>query len=386
MGYCDACHQRFLQYQKLSSDLIPAMAGAAASERDEAPFESPGSIDAAEQRLLREFDSRAPQQGSARKTGTDWRIPAGLLAACLTMFACWAAIHYAHSKNPASPQMGLRSDHESIPQGGRLGEAVTRTSQALVQNQDAVASLNTQVAALKDQLRQATVALEIAQKHLAAEQANVKAIGQERDMLRGQLSVAKDDAGSLREKLASQGANMTQQGTRIAALETQVHSLNASLEDTRQELNEKTQLLSLDKEFLDHVRDIRDVIGARNLYIADITDINSNGKQARQFGRIFYTKDKSLLFYGFDLDGQAGHKQDVSYQVWGSSTDRSAPVSLGLFFQDDAHKRWVLRCNDAKMLARLNMVFVTVEPPGGSARPTGKQLLRTYLQIQPNHP
>jgi hypothetical protein len=32
------------------------------------------------------------------------------------------------------------------------------------------------------------------------------------------------------------------------------------------------------------------------------------------------------------------------------------------------------------------MVFVTVEPPGGSSRPTGKQLLRAYLQIPPNHP
>jgi hypothetical protein len=29
---------------------------------------------------------------------------------------------------------------------------------------------------------------------------------------------------------------------------------------------------------------------------------------------------------------------------------------------------------------------VTVEPPGGSNSPTGKQLLRAYLQIQPNHP
>jgi hypothetical protein len=45
----------------------------------------------------------------------------------------------------------------------------------------------------------------------------------------------------------------------------------------------------------------------------------------------------------------------------------------------------VLRCTDAKTLARMNMVFVTVEPPGGSEKPTGKQLLRAYLQIQPNH-
>jgi hypothetical protein len=62
------------------------------------------------------------------------------------------------------------------------------------------------------------------------------------------------------------------------------------------------------------------------------------------------------VFYGFDLDTQAGHRQDVSYQVWGSGSDRSAPVSLGLFYQDDSHKRWVLRCNDAKSLARLSEI------------------------------
>jgi anti-sigma-K factor RskA len=71
--------------------------------------------------------------------------------------------------------------------------------------------------------------------------------------------------------------------------------------------------------------------------------------------------------------------------VWGSGADQK-PVSLGLFYQDDNHKRWVMRFDDAKTLARLNMVFVTVEPPGGSHKPTGKQMLRAYLQIPSNHP
>jgi septal ring factor EnvC (AmiA/AmiB activator) len=306
------------------------------------------------------------------------------LAACLAILAAWTTIHFAYSRNPASPQS--TSARQLAPQPSATGVPETTSAQALIQSQQAIANLDQQVDALKDKLRQTTAALKTTQKQLVTQEANLKEISQERDTLRGQLSAAQDDAGSLREKVASQATSETQQGTRVAALETQVQRLNASLEDTRQELNEKTQLLSLDKEFLDHDRDIRDVIGARNLYIADITDINPNGKQARQFGRIFYTKDKSLLFYGFDLDSQAGHKKDVSYQVWGSSADRSSPVSLGLFFQDNAHKRWVLRCNDARTLARLNMVFVTVEPPGGSARPTGKQLLRTYLQIHPNHP
>ena len=32
MAYCDPCHERFLQYQQIASDLVPAMAAVAASE------------------------------------------------------------------------------------------------------------------------------------------------------------------------------------------------------------------------------------------------------------------------------------------------------------------------------------------------------------------
>lgn len=169
------------------------------------------------------------------------------------------------------------------------------------------------------------------------------------------------------------------------ALEAKIRELNAAIEDKGTALSEKDRMLALDQDFLAHDRDIRDLIGARNLNIADIFDTSENGNAAKQFGRIFYTKDRSLVFYGFDLDKQAGLKRDASFQVWGSGSDKP-PVSLGLFYEDDKNKRWILRSDDAKALTRLNMVFVTVEPPGGSTKPTGKPLLRAYLQIPPNHP
>jgi hypothetical protein len=161
--------------------------------------------------------------------------------------------------------------------------------------------------------------------------------------------------------------------------------LDAALEETNSALDDRERMLALDKDFMQHDRDIRDLIAARDLYIADIFDTNESGKTAKPFGRLFYTRDRSLVFYGFDLEKQPGLKQAVAFQAWGSGSD-SQPVNLGLFYQDDSHKRWVLRFNDPKALARMNMVFVTVEPPGGSNKPTGKQLLRAYLQIQPNHP
>jgi len=42
--------------------------------------------------------------------------------------------------------------------------------------------------------------------------------------------------------------------------------------------------------------------------------------------------------------------------------------------------------DDAKALAQIDAVFVTVEPSGGSQHPSGKPLLYAYLKTSPNHP
>lgn len=251
------------------------------------------------------------------------------------------------------------------------------------QAQQEVAKLQQQLAAANDraQTKPSDPALE---RQLEVDHAQQQQLAAEKDALSQQLATARADVQSLRDQVASAQSSADQQVVRAASLEAKVRELNSTLDETNTTLSDKDRILALDKDFLAHDRDIRDLIGARNLYIADIFDTTENGKTAKPFGRIFYTKDRSLVFYGFDLEKQAGLKQSVAFQVWGSGSDKQ-PTSLGLFYQDDSQKRWVLRCNDAKTLARMNMVFVTVEPPGGSAKPTGKQLLRAYLQIQPNH-
>ena len=60
---------------------------------------------------------------------------------------------------------------------------------------------------------------------------------------------------------------------------------------------------------------------------------------------------------------------------------------MGLLYRDDSNqKRWVLKFNDVKTISQLAAVFVTVEPDGGSKKPSGKPLLFTYLRLNPNHP
>jgi hypothetical protein len=386
MGYCDSCHENFLQYQRLTSDVIPAMAAVAASELDHAPRESAKSLKDAERRLMSRLDSAPLQENSSRRPKFGWRLPAALIAACALGVAFLFTVHFVRTKIPSTAQA---VQVPPVPETATraISDASDRdTPQTLEQSKQQIAALEQHAAAADNRLKQAGQAMTDLEKQLASEQAARTQLSDEKNALSQQLAAAQTELDSMRNRWASVGTDAAQQSARTAVLEMQVRELKTSLEERDVALSDKDRMLALDKDFLAHDRDIRDLIGARNLYIADIFDTNENGKTARQFGRIFYTKERSLIFYGFDLDSQAGHKQDVSFQVWGSGSDRPSPVSLGLFYQDDSHKRWVLRCNDAKTLARLDMVFVTVEPPGGSPRPTGKQLLRAYLQVHPNHP
>ena len=385
MGYCDACQERFLEYQRITSDLIPAMAAVAASELDHAPRESAKSLKDAERRLMSRINSVPSQEEPSLHFRLGWRLPAALIAACGLVLACVLGVEFVRMKSRPGMKATQTPAQQKVVQASG-GPPAQDVQQALKRSQEQVASLQRQVTASDGRLKQANLAMVGIEKHLEAEQNSQEELSDEKERLNQQLAAAQTELESNRNKSDAAGADAAQQSARTAALEMQVRELKAGLDEKDIALSEKDRMLALDKDFLAHDRDIRDLIGARNLYIADIFDTNENGKTAQQFGRIFYTRGRSLVFYGFDLDSQAGHKQNVSFQVWGSGSDRPSPVSLGLFYQDDSHKRWVLRCNDAKSLARLDMVFVSVEPPGGSPKPTGKQLLRAYLQIHPNHP
>jgi hypothetical protein len=158
--------------------------------------------------------------------------------------------------------------------------------------------------------------------------------------------------------------------------------------DLNLDIKEKDKQIAESREPLDRDRDVRNLIGARNLYIVEIYDVGQSSDTQEPFGRVFYTKDKSLIFYGYDLDQQLDIRKAAAFQAWGGrGSDRQDAVSLGLLYKDDANqKRWVLKSNDAKTISQINAVFVTVEPKGRSAKPSGKPLLFTYLRLDPNHP
>src|SRR5437879_9857014 len=106
-----------------------------------------------------------------------------------------------------------------------------------------------------------------------------------------------------------------------------------------------------DRRLLVADRDIRDLMGARNLRIIDVFDVDGKGKTRGRFGRVFYTEGKSLIFYAFDLGDQKTSLSKASFQAWGRrESKQESAQSLGIFYVDDQKQnRWVLKFDDPKV-------------------------------------
>jgi len=203
------------------------------------------------------------------------------------------------------------------------------------------------------------------------------------------------DRSTLLEKLDAAQASLQKTQTQLDSLERQraqdgarAESLTAQVNDLHAQLREREQTLSKQQDLLAHDRDVRELMGARELHIAELYSVARDGVTQKPYGRVFYTKGKSLIFYAYDLDQQAGPRNARTFQAWGQrGPDRREALNLGIFYEDNAaKKRWIVKCDDPKTLEQIHAVFVTVEPKGGSDKPSGSPLLFTDLQIEPNHP
>jgi hypothetical protein len=244
------------------------------------------------------------------------------------------------------------------------------------------------VASLRHELEQQSAEMgrmKLAQSQLETDlqngQAGRQGLLQQQSDLNQKLEVADAKAQGLQERLDSFEHQSSRDKQRATALEAKVSDLTRLLQDRGATIDQQQELLA-------HDRDIRDLMGARDLYVAEVYDVERTGETNKPYGRLFYTKGKSLIFYAYDLDQQAGVKNASTFQAWGRrGPDWQQALSLGIFYVDNASKkRWVLRFDDPKALAQIDAVFVTVEPNGGSHKPSKKPLLFAYLHIDSNHP
>ena len=160
------------------------------------------------------------------------------------------------------------------------------------------------------------------------------------------------------------------------------------IRELMEKLGTQTESIEQERELTAASRDIRQLMGARNLHIIDVEDVEDSRGSKQPVGRVFYTEGKSLIFYAFDLEKRRKSLEKYSFQAWGQREAKGGPVeSLCVFVNEDQGKSpWVLKYDNPKVLAQIDSVFVTIEPKGGSNRPQGRQLMYAYLRANPNHP
>ena len=244
-----------------------------------------------------------------------------------------------------------------------------------------IAELRRQVENQSAALNETKSAQTSLEQSLQGDEAEKQQVVQERSSLSQQLDATQSSLRKTQTELDSLRQQRSQDQSRAESLEAQIRDLHGQLRDQEQAVGKQEELLA-------HDRDIRELMGARDLYIAEVYDVARDGQTQKAYGRVFYTKGKSLIFYAYDLDQQPGLRNASTFQAWGShGPDRQQATSLGVFYQDNlAKKRWVLKFDDPKKLEQIDAVFVTVEPNGGRNKPSGKPLLFAYLKVDPNHP
>lgn len=205
--------------------------------------------------------------------------------------------------------------------------------------------------------------------------------------LQEQVAAREQDLANIRAALASKSAELQQ-------VETSANSNQATVIELRYKIQELTERASLEaadlqreRDLLSKGREIRDIVGARNLHIVDVYDAGAKGHTQRPFARAFYTEGKSLVFYAYDLPAQQSETQ-LSYVAWGQKNGKKSSIrNLGMLVNDDqGQRRWSLNFSDPHVLAEIDSVFITVEPTADANQPSGKRMLTAYLNDAVNHP
>jgi hypothetical protein len=328
-----------------------------------------------------------PHGNGRRSMQVNWNYVWVPFAAAVLLTAALGIYSYQFGKQkgreivaaaPRTPDTKLEALEQQISDSGHEREVLKAQ---LAQRDGMISQLRGEIEKQSQVLAEARDAQASLQHSLQNHETEMQEVAQEQNRLIERLGVAQASLQKTQAELDSLRQQRSQDQSRAESLEAQIRDLHGQLRDQEQELGKQQELLA-------HDRDIRELMGARDLYIAEVYDVARDGQTQKPYGRIFYTKGKSLIFYAYDLDQQAGLKSRSTFQAWGSrGPDRQQATSLGVFYEDNlAKKRWVLKFDDPKRLEQIDAVFVTIEPNGGSHKPSGKPLLFAYLKVNPNHP
>jgi hypothetical protein len=392
---CESCQEAYAEYSLISTEGMPFLAAAyghsvESEDWDDRPvrnklFARIGSAEPSGSTGKKAVLLRTGPTFFPRKLATQWA--AAVVAACVVASVAVGAYRLGGRTRVVQEQAQPTSsahNYDLASEKKAADDLVAVHAGQISHLQLQVSAGQQEVARLRDALHAAETRFAALSTAKAEREEEFRQVSEQRDKLASQLRDAEQAYHLVQAELTTLRSEHDRVLLRTTSLESKIDELTASAREQERRLKDNEQYLSSD-------RDIRELMGARKLYIADVFDVDSGSRIRKPFGRVFYTQSKSLIFYAFDLDHEPGVKSASAFQVWGQrdaeSGEKNRAMNLGILYMDsESNRRWALRLDDPKQLAEIDAVFVTVEPHGGSHKPTGKPFLYALLRREANHP
>jgi hypothetical protein len=413
LAVCPSCREALQQYQLVVDKAIPTIA---ATEKEKQNLQDEERQHAWSRERARKglFDLSArehegrPNRGENKHHATNspgrilplsrdsaWRHVRTLYAAGILLFVALSFLAYRIGIRRGTDiakvpplQSGMQAQAQVPPEHASLEEQLSDVGHESEIAHAEIAQRDKTITNLRRQLDQQSAEINLTkaaqnqlENDLRSGDASRQDLVQQKAEIAQKLDSAQASSAAFQEKLDALVQQSVRDTDHVRTAETKINDLTRLLQQRETDLEQQDQLLA-------HDRDIRELMGARNLYIAEVYDVAGRGETNKPYGRVFYTHGKSLIFYAYDLDQQTDIKRASTFQAWGRrGPDREQSLNLGIFYEDKAsRKRWILKCDDPTTLAQIDAVFVTVEPNGGSHKPSNKSLLFAYVKVNPNHP
>ncbi len=341
LGGCPECQQSYSDFLQLAAVRLATQSNEQELGRDEAI----GYIDSAlfRERFLKKavaegivFSSGKnglgmPEPRILASRGANWRARFGLAVAASVILAFGVIGGYRlGSRGITAPsRVGTLTtrpapvpDHGKLT-GGNLEAAVSRLEMENRRLAAEIASLEGTLASVSSRLDQAQASAATSEKERISLLSAAKEREAKVDDLRREVSEAQVEVGSVRSELEkAQTANQTT----LVADQVRIRELS-------DQLAEQSSALERERELLTANRDIRDLMAARNLHIADVFDTDTKGKTRAGFGRVFFTEGKSLIIYArvpLPSVGEEGRSRPAGEESWNLLFRRQGPTALGV--------------------------------------------------------
>ena len=381
---CGDCRQVYEEYEELQtplrSELDPQMELLIESRREKVKAAVLQTVSNLQVQPRAHIPSAWPSPVTVVPWNPQSAILAGIAAAIVIAVGFWLGARYERTVLSASARP---PEHLPVLQTVPMNATPGAQSGAEKQLEDVrYTQLTNDLQAEKKSAAQLDSALTDRDRRLAESEGA-------RALLQQQVDTRTQDLDSTRALLAAKTDELKQVEAAKQSDSNSLVALQYQVQELTEKLNNQTQSLDRERQLLANGRDIRDIIGARNLHIIDVYDTDAAGNTRKSFARAFYTEGKSLVFYAYDLPARGTDDGKFVYTAWGEKNGNKNKVQkLGILLNDDkGQKRWALNFSDPKVLSEIDSVFVTLERVGtDGTEPKGKRMLTAYLDSQVNHP